>query len=94
MAQLHLIGTLAEVQRENVSPPEGDPFVSVTLVVRSPEGSSSYARLAKGFPEASLPEVGQPVTLGVWPRPYINKKHDRIDCGWTAHSLIRESVNA
>lgn len=94
MAQLHLIGTLADIQRENVEPPSGESFVSVTLVVRSAEGSSSYVRLAKGFPEASLPPVGQQVTLGVWPRPYINKKHDRIDCGWTGHSLIREPVTA
>ncbi len=92
---LQLIGTCGRIERETVIPTNGnDPFESVTLHIVSPEGNTDYVRVGRVFPDSELPDVGQQVVLGVWPRPYMQKATGELRCGYTAFSRVRTPVPA
>lgn len=85
---IKLVGTYVGTDEETVTPRSGgDPFTKHTVKVRNGEGRTYFAQTANGFGLDTLPAVGQPVELLVWPRPYVSKSTDSLGCGWTVYAV-------
>ncbi len=85
---MHLLGTFAGVDEEVVPPSATHGgFTSTTIKVMDESGRTEYARQSRDF-VGVLPELGEAITLAVWPRPYVSKKDDALRCSWTAYRLV------
>lgn len=85
---IKLVGTYVGTDSEEVEPRNGgDPFTRHTIKVRNGEGRTYFAQASRDFQRQHLPEVGAPVELAVWPRPYVQKEKDSLGCGWTVYAV-------
>lgn len=92
---IKLVGTYTGTDTETVTPKNGgDPFTKHTVKVRNGEGRTYFAQTASGFALDSLPAVGSPVELLVWPRPYVSKQTDSLGTGWTVYAVAPEFAHA
>lgn len=83
---LQVVGQCAEVVSETVEH-NGESFESVEIRLVTAEGRRHFVRVARDF-VGRLPVEGEPVTLGVFVKPYVSKKTDSLGYALTAYSRV------